>query len=152
MSDVVKRILETLQAEDVFLCVLATVKGDGHPSARVMRAAISDDLIIRAPTFLGTCKIKEIQAHPQVHLTCGSIDPDCPGSYFRIDGRAQVSTTLTDRKLAWNSRLAKWFAGPEDPDYAVIRVSPTRIAAYPIGGGPDRQVWERHDSIGEGKL
>jgi general stress protein 26 len=142
MADVITRILETLQAEPAFLCGLATVTKDGRPSVRTMRATIDDKLTIRAPTFLGTEKVEQIRACPEVHLTCGSTDSDRPGSYFRIEGRAEIRTDPTDRRLAWNDRLAKWFEGLDDPNYAVVRVTPYRIAALPIGGGPEAQLWE----------
>lgn len=142
MTDVVTRILETLQAEPAFLCGLATVTKDGRPSVRTLRATIDDELTIRAPTILGTEKVEQIRACPEVHLTCGSTDSDHPGSYFRIEGRAIVSTDPDDLRLAWNDRLAKWFEGPGDPSYAVVRITPYRIAALPIGGGPKAQVWE----------
>jgi len=143
MADVIQRILETLQTEPAFLCALATLTEDGRPSVRTMRATIGDDLTIRCPTFLGTEKVAQIQACPEVHLTCGSRDSDRPGSYFRVEGRGEISTAAEDRTLAWNDRLAKWFAaGPDDPNYAVVRILPYRIVAFPIGGGPAAQVWE----------
>ncbi len=142
MTDVIRRILEVLQAEPTFLCALATVTQDGRPSVRTMRATIDDDLTIRCPTFLGTDKVAEITSCADVHLTCGSIDPDRPESYFRIDGRAAISTDPDDRRLAWNGRLEKWFSGPDDPNYAVVRIEPCRIVCFPIGGGPAPQVWE----------
>jgi len=142
MSDVVRRILETLQAEAAFLCSLATVTEDGRPSVRTMRATIDGDLAVRCPTFLGTDKVAQIQARPNVHLTCGSTDSERPGSYFRIEGRATISIEPDDRRLAWNDRLEKWFAGPDDPNYAVVKITPDRIVAHPIGGGPPAQVWE----------
>jgi general stress protein 26 len=142
MPDVVRRILETLQAKPTFLCALATVTEDGRPSVRTMRATIGEDLTIRCPTFLRTDKVAQIRAHPEVHVTCGSTDSDRPGSYFRIEGQAQISADPTDRRLAWNARLAKWFTGKDDPSYAVVKIVPKRILALPIGGGPDAQVWE----------
>ena len=145
MPDVVGRILEALRAEPTFLCALSTVTEDGRPSVRTMRATIDDDLSIRCPTFLGTDKVAQIRARPEVHLTCGSTDSDRPGSYFRIEGRAEISTDPTDRRLAWNDRLEKWFSGSDDPNYAVVRIVPYRIVALPIGGGPDAQVWQGQD-------
>jgi general stress protein 26 len=142
MSNVVRRILETLQAKPEFLCALATVTEDGRPSVRTMRARIDDDLTIRCPTFLQTNKVSEIGARPEVHLTCGSTDSDQPGSYFRIEGRAEISTDPTDRRLAWNDRLEKWFNGQDDANYAVVRIIPHRIVALPIGGGPNAEIWE----------
>jgi general stress protein 26 len=142
MPDVVGRILEALRAEPTFLCALATVAEDGRPSVRTMRATIDDDLSIRCPTFLGTDKVAQIRARPEVHLTCGDTDSDRPGSYFRIEGRAEITTDPTDRRLAWNDRLEKWFSGYDDPNYAVVKIVPHRIIALPIGGGPDAQVWK----------
>jgi len=141
-SDVMERILDVLRVEPTFLCALATVAESGSPSVRTMRATIDEDLTIRCPTFLGTDKVRQIRAQPEVHLTCGSTDSDRPGSYFRMEGRAEISTDPTDRQLAWNDRLSKWFAGPDDPNYAVVRIVPYRIVALPIDGGPDAQVWE----------
>ena len=145
MSDVVRRILEALTAGPAFLCALATVAEDGRPSVRTMRATIDEDLTIRCPTFLGTDKVAQIRAQPEVHLTCGSTDSDRPGSYFRIEGQAEISTDAVDRRLAWNDRLEKWFSGQGDPNYAVVKIVPYRIVALPIGGGPDAQVWQRED-------
>ena len=145
MFDVLERILETLREEPAFLCALATVTGEGHPSVRTMRATIDDDLTIRCPTFLQTDKVAQIRARPEVCLTCGSTDSDRPGSYFRIEGRAEISTDPTDRRLAWNDRLEKWFSGSDDPNYAVVKIVPHRIVALPIGGGPGAQVWEGQD-------
>jgi general stress protein 26 len=142
MSDVRRRILETLQVEPTFLCALATVTEEGHPSVRTMRATIDEDLTIRCPTFVRTDKVAQIRSRPDVYLTCGSTDADRPGSYFRIEGRAQISTDPADRRLAWSDRLAKWFTGTDDPNYAVVRIVPHRIVALPIGGGPDPQVWK----------
>lgn len=140
--DVVRRILESLRAKPTFLCTLATVTEDGRPSVRTMRATIDDDLTIRCPTFLGTNKVAQIRARPDVHLTCGSVDSDQPGSYFRIEGRATISISTDDRRLAWNDRLEKWFADANDPNYAVVKILPAKIVAHPIGGGPEAQIWE----------
>ena len=141
MSDVKRRILETLQVESTFLCALATVTEEGRPSVRTMRATIDEDLTIRCPTFQRTEKVAQIRAQPEVHLTCGNTDSDRPGSYFRIEGRAEISVAPADRQLAWNDRLAKWFSGADDSEYAVVKIVPNRIVAFPIGGGPDVQVW-----------
>lgn len=142
MSDVAKRILGTLQQEDVFLAALATVDADGRPSVRYVRARIDADLTIRCPTFAGTSKVRHIQRNSRVALTCGDTDSSRPGTYFEIRGVARISRDSTDRHAAWNSRLGQWFSGLDDPNYAVVVIRPTRIGALPIGGGPEAQVWE----------
>jgi len=30
----------------------------------------------------------------------------------------------------------------DDTNYTVVRITPSRIVAHPIGGGPKAQVWE----------
>jgi len=136
-----QRILDSLQQEEDFLCALATAGADGHPRVRYMKATIADDLVIRCPTFATTQKVMDIRTCPYVSLTCGETDSLRPGSYFQIKGHAEISQEKSDRIAAWTSRLEKWFSSIEDPNYAVVRIIPTRILALPIGGGPAGEAW-----------
>ena len=138
---VVERILATLRREDDFLCALATVGGDGLPHVRYMKAVIGDDLTIWCPTFVSTQKVRDIESRSDVSLTCGDTDSSRPGSYFQITARAQISQDLADRTAAWTPRMEKWFSGPDDANYAVVRIEPSHIVAFPIGGGPAGEVW-----------
>ena len=140
---VVERILATLRREDDFLCALATVGGDGLPHVRYMKGVIDDQLIIRCPTFLATQKVQDIRNCTDVSLTCGDTDSSRPGSYFQITARAQISQDLADRTAAWTPRMEKWFSGPDDANYAVVRIEPLLIVALPIGGGPAKDIWQR---------
>ena len=140
---VVDRILAILRREDDFLCALATVGIDGFPHVRYMKGVIDDRLTIRCPTFASTQKVRHIQSCADVSLTCGDTDSSRPGSYFQITARAQISQDLADRTAAWTPRMEKWFSGPDDANYAVVRIEPLRIIALPIGGGPAKDVWQR---------
>ncbi len=142
MSQVNQRILATLQYDQPFLCQLATLTTDGRPWVRTMRGAIDDGLIIRSPTFAGTHQTTQIRANPEVHLTGGDTDASKPGSYFQIEARAVITQDIADREAAWSERLAKWFSDLDDPAYAVVRITPYRIVALPIGGGPPAETWE----------
>lgn len=138
---IVERILVTLRRGDDFLCALATMGTDGLPHVRYMKGVIDDDLTIRCPTFASTQKVRDIQSCSDVSLTCGDTDSSSPGSYFQIAARAHISHDLADRTVAWTPRLEKWFSGAEDRDYAVVRIEPIRILAFPIGGGPAGEIW-----------
>ena len=138
---VIKRLLATLRQDEDFLCVLATVDADGLPHVRYMKGVIDEDLIIRCPTFASTQKVHQIRDCSDVSLTCGDTDTTKPGSYFQIKARATISQTHDDRKFAWTSRLEKWFSGLDDVNYAVVRIEPLRIRAFPVGGGPAADVW-----------
>jgi len=139
MTNTKRRILATLQRNGPFLCHLATLTEDGRPWVRTMRGVIDDKLVIRCPTFAGTQKIAQIRANPEVHLTCGDTDPSSPGSYFQIEARAVITQDAADRETAWSDLLAKWFDSVADPAYAVVRITPYRITALPIGGGSPRR-------------
>jgi len=136
-----ERILATLRREDDFLCALATIGPDGVPHVRYMKGVIDDDLTIRCPTFASTQKVRDIQSCCDVSLTCGDTDSGSPGSYFQVVARARISQDLADRTAAWTPRMEKWFSGVDDPNYRVVRIEPSRILAFPIGGGPAGEVW-----------
>ena len=106
-----------------------------------MRATIDDELVIHAPTFGGASKVSEIRANPSVHLAFGQTTSEQPGSYFRIDGRATISADPSDRRLAWNDRLNRWFDGLDDLRYLVVRIVTERLVAFLIGGGLSAQTW-----------
>jgi len=142
MTNMKQRILDTLLPSKPFLCHLATLTEDGRPWVRTMRGVIGEDLVIRCPTFAGTKKVAQIEANSEIHLTCGDTDPSRPGSYFQIEARAEITQSLEDREAAWTDHLAKWFSGPEDRAYLVVRITPTRITALPIGGGPPAEIWD----------
>jgi general stress protein 26 len=137
MQDVVERILTGLRRDEFFLAALATVGADGAPCVRYVRGKIDEVLTIRCPTFLDTNKVRQIEAHPGVALTCGDTAPSRPGTYFEIKGEAPISTNLDDRRRVWGTLQQKWFSGPDDPDFAVVVIRPASIEALPIGGGPD---------------
>ena len=138
---VIERLLATLRQEEDFLCVLATVDTDGQPHVRYMKGVIDEDLIIRCPTFAMTQKVQQIRDCPDVSLTCGDTDTTKPGSYFQIVAKATISQTHDDRASAWTPRMEKWFSGLDDVTYAVVRIEPLRIRAFPVGGGPAADVW-----------
>jgi general stress protein 26 len=146
--DVRNRILDTLRREETFLCAVATMDAGGTPAVRYVFAMIDDDLTIRFPTFIQTGKVAQIRENPSVALTCGETDRTNPGSYFQIRGRAEISTAPADRARVWTDRLAKWFSGAQDPDYAVVVVRPDAILALPIGGGAVAQAWSKNAAGG----
>ncbi len=136
-----KRIVDGLRRERVILLALATVDANGDPRVRFVRGSVDEELTIRCPTFADTNKVQHVRGHSRVSVTCGDTDSSRPGTYFEIQGDARMSTDPRDRALAWGPQLEKWFSGPEDADYVVIVIRPTRIEALPIGGGPAAEVW-----------
>lgn len=141
MKDARRMLLDTVGEGVPFLCSLATVGPNGSPRVRFVRAKLDHEITLRIPTFVGTRKVGDIRADPRIHITCGNTDAEQPGTYFQIDGTAEISTEPAERTAAWTPRLSKWFSDSDDASYAVVKVTPTQIAALPIGRTGEPTVW-----------
>jgi general stress protein 26 len=142
MTDVRQRVLDLLQPGESFLASLATVTEDGRPWVRYVSPRISEDLTLRIATSAQSRKAAHIRKNPEVHLTCGVTDPKTAQYYLQIGGKADVVTDKAERAAFWSDGLKEHFAGPEDPDYAIIIIKPYRIEVYPMMS-MDFEVWER---------
>jgi len=141
MNDAIQELVKTVGENEPFLCSLATVDSQGSPQVRFVRAKVDEAHVLRIPTFLGTGKVEQIRADGRVHVICGRTDAQTPGSYFQIEGTASIVTDAEERRRGWTPRLEKWFSGVDDPNYAVVRIEPSRIVALPIGHSGSASVW-----------
>jgi general stress protein 26 len=55
--------------------------------------------------------------------------------YVQIQGLARFTTDEAERHSFWRKRLELVFAGPDDPDYGVIIITPYRIEYWTPGMG-----------------
>ncbi len=140
MADLKSRILDVM-GKGPFLASLATVTKEGLPWTRYVMGTASDELQIRFSTFLSARKVEQIMNNPEVHLTCGVQDPMDWESYLQVQGRAEVSTDPDEKRALWSGELERIFKGPDDPDYAVVIVTPYRIEINSIGK-MEPEVWE----------
>jgi len=138
MADLRERILDIIGEPN--MTGFATVTESGAPWVRYVMSAASEDLTIRFSTFVDSRKVSHISKDPRVHLVCGVTDPEEWSNYLQIAGTAEVVTDIDEKKAFWNPELEHFFDGPEDPNYAVVRVNPSRIELY---GREDLQpeVW-----------
>ncbi len=140
MSDIKERILAVLQQGHGFLASLATITEDGAPWVRYVMGTIDDGMTIRFATSLHSKKVSQIRANPKVHLTCGNIDPSVDAPYFQIEGTAEISTDLDEKKGVWHDDLAHYFQAPENPGWCVLKIRPNRINVHSITT-MDTEVW-----------
>lgn len=141
MPDARETFLEAFGDGNPFLCSLATVGPDGAPRVRFVRAKTDQTFTLRIPTFAETQKTRHIRGESRIHITCGDTDSNRPGTYFQIDGTAEVTSALAEREAAWTPRLSTWFSGPDDPKYVVVKVRPAVVVALPIGRAGEAAVW-----------
>jgi general stress protein 26 len=119
---------------------LATVIADGKPWVRYVMAMTQDDMTIRFATFTQARKVAQIEANPEVHLTCGVTNPSEVTPYLQIQGKAVLKTDEATRHAFWHDMLKPIFEGQDDPKYGVIEVTPYQIE-YCTPGSPEPKIW-----------
>ncbi|MCT2536179.1 pyridoxamine 5'-phosphate oxidase family protein [Aquibacillus koreensis] len=107
------------------LGTLATVK-DGKPFSRYM-TFFNDDLTLYTATDNHTHKVDDIKNNPNVHILIGYTYDGLNDKYLEIEGQADVENTEGIKSKLWNEKLEPWFDGPEDPNYSVLKITPTEI-------------------------
>jgi len=139
MSDLRARILDIIAQPQ--LCGFSTITEDGRPWVRYVAAIGGPDMAIRFATFVGARKVKQIEANPEVHLTCGVNSLTEMKPYLQIQGTARLTTAGDERHEFWNDMLAEIFSGPDDPNYGIIVVTPYRIE-YCEPPSMEPEIWE----------
>ncbi len=136
MSELKKRITDGLK--DLQLANLATLAADGVPWTRYVMVAGDDELTLRCATFLAARKVGQIKQNPEIHLSCGVLNPMEMKPYYQVQGTAEVLTGEAERHAFWNPSLQSIFSGPDDPNYAVVVIKPYRIELWtPPGMEPE---------------
>jgi len=138
MADLQQQIMQILGRPQ--LAGLATVTEDGKPWVRYVMIITSEDMTLRCATFVQARKVSQIQAQPEVHLTCGITDPMERKPYLQIQGKAVLKTDKTTRHAFWTDMLKQIFDGPDDPNFGIIEITPYRIELCTMGSY-EPQVW-----------
>ena len=138
MSDLRQRIFEA--AKDFQLINFATITEDGRPWVRYVVGKADNQLVFRFCSRIDTRKISQVRKNPNVHLSLGAKDLESANHWLQVEGRAEVSTDKTERKSFWFDDLKNYFSGPDDPDYCIVIVSPSRIE-FGTMGSMVPEVW-----------
>lgn len=129
-----EQIGKVLEEHDV--CSFGTVDGE-RPKVRYM-ALFHEGLTVYLATNSKTDKVEEVAANPNVHVLVG-YDGKPSSHIVQLQGRAEFSKDNALRERLWNDHFSRWFDGPHDPEYAILKISPERIE-YSEGEGPVK-VW-----------
>ncbi|MDH4231725.1 MAG: pyridoxamine 5'-phosphate oxidase family protein [Nitrospirota bacterium] len=125
MSTLRQRIFEA--AKDYQLMNFATITGDGRPWVRYVAGKADRQLVFRFCSSIDTRKIRQVRENPNVHLSLGAKDLETAEHWLQVEGRAEVSTDRKEKKSFWFDDLENYFSGPDDPDYCIVIVRPSRI-------------------------
>ncbi len=138
MADTKEKIMEIMALPQ--LSGLATISDEGKPWVRYVMAVADPELTIRCATFVQARKVKQIEANPEVHLTCGVSSPMEMKPYVQVQGTASCTNDKEERHAFWNDGLQQIFDGPDDPRYGIIKIQPYRIELC-TPGSHEPEVW-----------
>jgi general stress protein 26 len=102
---------------------------------------MDDDFTLWFATFKESRKALQVAANPEAHLCLGVDDVMKPESWLQIEGRAEMLDDPETRHLWWLDMFQAYFSGPDDPNYVVCKVTPSRIE-YMTMGTLQPEVWE----------
>ncbi|HMK48449.1 MAG TPA: pyridoxamine 5'-phosphate oxidase family protein [Thermodesulfovibrionales bacterium] len=139
MSDLKQRIFDL--AKDFQLMNFATITEEGRPWVRYVVGKADNELVFRFCTHLETRKVGQIRKDPHVHISLGAENLETARHWLQVEGKAEVSTEKNERHSFWFDELKNYFTGPDDPNYCVIIVRPSRIA-FGTMGVMAPEVWE----------
>jgi general stress protein 26 len=119
-------------------CSFGTIEGD-RPKVRYMAIA-HEGLKIYLASDRKTHKVEELKGNPNVYLLLG-YNGQWPSEVIEVEGTCAIASDATLRRRVWREELKPWLSGPDDPDYVVLDVTPSRIEWTPPGG--DRRIWNK---------
>ncbi|WP_053217510.1 pyridoxamine 5'-phosphate oxidase family protein [Virgibacillus senegalensis] len=104
---------------------LATVK-DGKPFSRYM-TFFNENFTLFSATDKDTHKVEDIEANNDVHILLGYKGEGLEDAYLEIEGTAAIKASPDIKEKIWNDKLKAWFEGPDDPNFVVLEIKPSKI-------------------------
>jgi general stress protein 26 len=139
MNDLEQRIFEA--AKELQLINFATITEDGKPWVRYVMGKADTQLLFRFCTHGGSRKVGQIQKDPNAHISLGVADVETAKHWLQVQGVAEISTDKDERHSFWFDELKNYFSGPDDPDYCVVIIRPSRIE-FGTMGSMTPEIWE----------
>jgi general stress protein 26 len=139
MNNLEERIWKILGCKQT--AALATVTTSGTPWVRYVTIKTGPDFTMRFCTSRTTRKARQMADNPEVHLTCGNLQPPDDSAFLQIAGRAEIRADAATKASYWQDEWRRYFKGPDDPDYIMVFIHPYRIE-YNGPGLFEPHVWE----------
>ncbi|GGM33606.1 general stress protein 26 [Paraliobacillus quinghaiensis] len=111
--------------DDHQIGTMATVEQD-KPYSRYM-TFFHDGITLYTATNKQTHKVEDIKQNPHVHILLGYTFDGTSDEYIEIEGEASIHDEAEMKQRLWNEKLSPWFSGPDDPNYTVLKITPTEI-------------------------
>jgi len=121
------------------LAAVATIK-DGKPWVRYMVVMQGSGLSLWTTTFTQSRKIQEIKKDKNLDLIIGGDEKNFKAPYLNVRATAEVFTDIKTKTQYWNDMLKSYYSGPEDPNLAIIIISP-QVIEYMSGDSMTPEVY-----------
>ncbi|NUU60266.1 pyridoxamine 5'-phosphate oxidase family protein [Paenibacillus agri] len=139
-KDLEQKIIKVL--DDNKFGSFGTVEAGNKPKVRYM-AVFHDGLKIYLATDRKTHKVEELKENGNAFLLLG-YEAGGGKDILEIEATVDITKDETLRAKVWNKDLEPWFKGPEDPDYVILELTPSRIEY--MGKTQEHGVWERQSA------
>lgn len=123
VKDVKEKIAKVLENNKIG--TLATIEGN-RPNSRYM-TFFNDDLTLYTPTSKETHKTEEIEKNSNVHILLGYDGKGFGDSYVEIEGIAEIYEDQKMKNELWEDEFEHWFDGKDDPNYIILKITPSQI-------------------------
>jgi general stress protein 26 len=138
MNDLEKKIWGILGRKQT--AALATISESGASWVRYVTIEADPDFTLRFCTSRSSRKAGQIAANPEVHMTCGNLQPPDDSAFLQIAGRAEIGSDGKIKAECWKEEWRRYFKGPDDPAYVMVFIRPARIE-YNGPGSFEPGIW-----------
>ncbi|WP_223702595.1 pyridoxamine 5'-phosphate oxidase family protein [Sutcliffiella deserti] len=111
---------------------LATIR-ENRPYSRFM-LFFHEDLTLYTATNQHTHKIEDIKSNPHVHILLGKDATSWNEPYAEVEAEASIEENQELKNKFWDAKLSEWIKRPDDPDYILLKLTPTSIRYYEKAG------------------
>jgi general stress protein 26 len=128
-------------AKKAIWCALAT-SSPGGPRVRMVHPTWEGETLWFA-TGTRSPKVGQIETDPRVDLQFQVSPPDFV--HLMVRGTASIVGEEAEKKRVWDvidyDLSQFWPGGPGDPEYTLVRVTPSRVELSKMFGSRDQRVW-----------
>jgi general stress protein 26 len=105
---------------------------EGQPSVRPVSTLVDEDLVCWIGTHTCTRKVHQVKTNPRVELCFCTPDGR---AHVRLSGAMEVVEDKAKKEWFFSVReyMARYLSGPDDPDYALLRLASDKIEVMPEG-------------------
>ena len=121
------------------LASLATTE-NGKPWVRYVMMSGESDLTLYTTTFSSARKVQQIKENSNVNVIIGGDQENFKNPHINVQAIAQIAADLETKKKFWDDHLKRFFSGPEDPNFSVIKISP-QVIEYTSGDALKPEIY-----------